>query len=389
MKKNQLLFLIHDLNPWGGQDKSVLEIVQRMSQWFPVKVYAYSLEGISRASIQWIRVKPWIKRPILLKSIYYYIYTYIHIKLSRKNADNRMIHSTGACSWVSQMIQVQFIHAEWLKICVQPQPYRSVFHRVYQFLTTSMDKWMEKRLYTQDKVYITLSQRCAHDLKINFGLTDPIYVVPHGVDSHVFRPSAPNQLNERSKLRESLQIRSDEFVILFVGAYERKGLQVAIETMSRLTELTKKKAVLLAVGNGNIDYFNQCVKKSKNPIEVRLLSHTRDVLPYYQASDIFLLPTLYEPFGLVILEAMACGLPPVVSECAGASELIKNGESGLIIKDPFSSDEIAGYLEQMINHPEKLKSMGLKAREIAEARSWDQVAEEYRVIFNSFFEGNI
>ncbi|MEA1929120.1 MAG: glycosyltransferase family 4 protein, partial [Candidatus Auribacterota bacterium] len=74
---------------------------------------------------------------------------------------------------------------------------------------------------------------------------------------------------------------------------------------------------------------------------VRFVGPHRDISQFYNAADIFVFPTLYEPFGTVVVEAMGRGLPVVVSRSAGAAELITPGREGYLIEDPEDPEEIA------------------------------------------------
>jgi len=96
---------------------------------------------------------------------------------------------------------------------------------------------------------------------------------------------------------------------------------------------------------------------------------------YYAASDIFLLPTLYEPFGLVILEAMAAGLPVLVSREAGAAELVRDGTDALLLEDAGDVDEIAGKLELLLEDAGLRKRLGEEARRTALCHTWARVAQ--------------
>jgi UDP-glucose:(heptosyl)LPS alpha-1,3-glucosyltransferase len=86
-------------------------------------------------------------------------------------------------------------------------------------------------------------------------------------------------------------------------------------------------------------------------------------------SDIFVFPTAYEPFGLVITEAMACGLPVLTSRIAGAAELIQDGFDGLLLDDPNDAKELAAKLRKLLNEDMR-KTIGIRARAKAELFSF-------------------
>ena len=155
-------------------------------------------------------------------------------------------------------------------------------------------------------------------------LPDQIDVVANGVPLTDFRPDA----EARRIRREVLRLREDEAAVLFVGSgWERKGLHFAV----RVTSLGKNMRLLVA-GRGRRDFANQP--------NVQLLGAVRDLPGLYAAADIFLLPTLYDPFSNACLEALASGLPVITTRDNGFSEIIENGVHGSIINDASEIDAI-------------------------------------------------
>ena len=110
--------------------------------------------------------------------------------------------------------------------------------------------------------------------------------------------------------------------------------------------------------------------------QVVFVGRSQEVWKYFAAGDVFLLPTLYEAFGLTVLEAMASGLPVLVSEKAGAAELIQDGYNGLILKDPTDVSEIAAKLEGLLLNDHYSNQLGTEARKSALHFSWESVAQQ-------------
>jgi UDP-glucose:(heptosyl)LPS alpha-1,3-glucosyltransferase len=101
-----------------------------------------------------------------------------------------------------------------------------------------------------------------------------------------------------------------------------------------------------------------------------------DVERYYAAADIFILPTLYEPFGLVILEALASGLPSVISACAGASEWLEDGIEAIFLQDPSDSEEAKAALLAIMADPELARRLATNGRLAAERLQWLSVGNQ-------------
>jgi UDP-glucose:(heptosyl)LPS alpha-1,3-glucosyltransferase len=146
---------------------------------------------------------------------------------------------------------------------------------------------------------------------------DKIDIVRNGISLGQFRFDP--KLREES--RDELKVKPDEIVLLFAGSgWERKGLRFAIAAMSLCHN---RKMRLLVAGRGNQRYY-----KSKR---VHFLGEVPDPVRIYSAADVFILPTIYDPFSNACLEALACGRPVITTRSNGFSEIIEDGLHGSIV----------------------------------------------------------
>ena len=113
------------------------------------------------------------------------------------------------------------------------------------------------------------------------------------------------------------------------------------QAIKALARLRSSDVALMVAGKGNIPDYRELARGGGVEKRVVFTGPTEQSWNYYAASDIFLLPTLYEPFGLVILEAMAAGLLELVSGEAGAAELVRDGTDALLLEDAGDVYEIA------------------------------------------------
>lgn len=156
---------------------------------------------------------------------------------------------------------------------------------------------------------------------------DDIDVVYNGVPVDLFRAS------DRAQTRAALGLNEDEIVVLFAGSgWERKGLRFAREAI----EAQPAGMKLLVAGRGEPGKF-------RSP-RTRFLGVVRDMPALYRAADIFLLPTLYDPFSNACLEALAAGLPVITTKMNGFSEIIESRRYGSVIERPDDVDAIRGAL---------------------------------------------
>jgi len=158
---------------------------------------------------------------------------------------------------------------------------------------------------------------------------EKIDVVPNGVPVSAFRRNDES----RARMREALGLKSEDIAVLFAGSgWERKGLRFAIDAI----EQSGKPLRLLVAGRGGQREF-------KSP-RVQFLDVVQDMPALYGAADIFLLPTIYDPFSNACLEALAAGLPVVTTRANGFSEIIATGVHGTVLDDPRNIDAICEAL---------------------------------------------
>ncbi|MBI3601172.1 MAG: glycosyltransferase family 4 protein [Nitrospinae bacterium] len=162
---------------------------------------------------------------------------------------------------------------------------------------------------------------------------------------------------------------------------ERKGLIYIIRSLSLLK---KENISLIVIGRGiDENYFKREAEKNGVGDLIRFAGQREDIHKFYASADIFVLPAIYEPFGMAIAEAMASGLPVVVSRQTGISEIISDGEDGILLDRPDAPEEIAHRLLPLIRDSEMRLKIGQRARKKAESLSWDLIAEEtMRVYIN-------
>lgn len=365
--------------------------------------------GLERwGDVRVFKVKPHVRHPVVVKSTLFYGASLGALSwMPRIKGEPRpLIHATGACSLLSDVVQVQFVNAAWkaarseldADLVRAPRARtisRTLRARLKSGLIESYHEGMlayqiavERRVYTGEKTYIAIAHGVARELRQCFGLTKNIHVIHHGVDATQFHPSAgETERTERERLRASWNVRADQLVLLFVGAFERKGLAVLIDALGKMERSVSDRVKLVAVGSGDREAFGERARRLGVGNRLVFTGHTREVEKLYRAADLFVIPTLYEPFGLVILEAMATGLPVLASRLAGASELIVAGENGALLEQPTSSDEIAREIAKLVASDGLRGKLGSAALRTATARSWDQVAEEYAEVIAPLLQG--
>ena len=161
---------------------------------------------------------------------------------------------------------------------------------------------------------------------------DKIDIVRTGVplDSFHFEP----QLRQTS--RADLKVNGDEILLLFAGSgWERKGLRFAIEALELCRD---RKLRLLVAGRGDARAYKPRRFFTREPVQ--FLGEVADLRRIYAAADIFILPSIYDPFSNACLEALASGLPVITTRANGFSEIIENGVHGSIVDLPSNTSAL-------------------------------------------------
>jgi UDP-glucose:(heptosyl)LPS alpha-1,3-glucosyltransferase len=177
------------------------------------------------------------------------------------------------------------------------------------------------------KRVIVASQMVQDEIRDLYGYpANQIEIIRNGIPIDKYR----FDLALRTKSREDLKLRSDQIALLFAGSgWDRKGLLFAIQAMALCRN---KRLRLLVAGRGNERFYK--TKRLRFWLEepVRFLGEVADLTPMYAAADIFILPTIYDPFSNACLEALACGLPVITTRSNGFSEIIEDGMHGSIVE---------------------------------------------------------
>ena len=200
-----------------------------------------------------------------------------------------------------------------------------------------------------------------------------IRVLSCGVDLSLFKPLDMEESRKRLGL-------NGEKVILFVGRIEPiKGLDLLLQSVA---EIDQSHIKTLIVG-GNVEQEAEVVRLKEmaqtlgieDSLEFVGLVDQSELPVYYNAADVCLVPSHYESFGLVALEALACGTPVVASRVGGLSGVVHHGRTGYLVSGRCP-EPYADSVEMIFSNKALQKSMGRAARERAEGMGWERVAQD-------------
>ena len=201
-----------------------------------------------------------------------------------------------------------------------------------------------------------------------------VEVIPCGVDTDLFNPI------DRNVAKEKLGISASR-VALYVGRIEPlKGLEILIRAV---TQIHSDEGLSLIIVGGDPDADEEIIRLKQIILALRMESSISFIgavdqqeLPlYYNASDVLVIPSYYESFGLVALEAMACGIPVIASRVGGLPTTVKDSKTGYLVPwrcpDPF-----ADKLQIILNNQSIHDAMSRSAIELSLQMKWSKVAED-------------
>lgn len=192
-------------------------------------------------------------------------------------------------------------------------------------------------------------------------------VIGNGVDVERYRPDAA----ARARVRSSLGLADDTAVGVFVGhEFDRKGLPLVLEAMRGLPNFQ-----LLVIG-GTPDLIAKATEAATVlgvHERVRFLGRQPDVRPYLHAADVFVFPSAYESYGLVILEALACGVPVVATGVGCVPDVVRDGVNGAIVD--ADADAVRAGVRRVLKLDAAARAAA--ARSAAADNSWESIAQQY------------
>jgi starch synthase len=256
----------------------------------------------------------------------------------------------------------------------------------------SASLWMEKTAYHDADAVIAVSAAMKQDVHRLYGVPpEKIHVIHNGIDTEAYHPV------ENVKVLRAYGIEAEKpFILLAARLTRQKGIAHFLESVNYLDPGIQ--VVLCSSFPDTADYMEEITTKveairshgSSRIIWVSDPVPPKDLIALYSHAALFVCPSIYEPFGITNLEAMACRRPVVASAVGGIPEVVIDGETGRLVRfDPTRPDnpepknpgrfarDLAATINEMLASPETLRAMGEKARQrVIQHFSWTAVAKQ-------------
>ena len=383
-----------------GTELCIIEQIERLARKDHWNIELYSqkvsqLDGVRPAStvppnesgaIRWHQVSD-IPGPHLLKYLWWFCANYWQRWRDKRSGRVRpdLVYSPGINCPDADVIVVHIVFHEFYeqvraelalhRLPLQIWP-RVVHRKLYYKLAT----FLERKIYRDPHVrLVAVSSLVAAQLKSRFQRED-VTVIPNAVDTLRFTPEA--RIAKRDVSRQSFSYAEHDLVLLLIGNdWKKKGLDTLLKAIALLPDLP---LCLLVVGSDDPTFYRPLVDRHGLQNRTRFEKPSSDVLSFYAAADLYVGPSLEDAFNLPILEAMACGLPVIASANAGASEMIRDGETGFVLRDPQDHLELASLVRRIQTESPLRLSIGAAAsRYVVTNCSWDDNAEKTRQLLES------
>ncbi len=361
MKKRLLITTDCFLPRWDGVARFLKELIPYLTKEFEVSVLCPEFEG-PEPKIPGVHIHRYPLLKIRFGDIYFAWPNSFSLKKHVENADivfNQTLGPIGMAAIKAAHKKdipiVSFVHSIDWELASRAMKYGKLLTELYV-------KKLAKSKYNKCDVLITPSSGVSDILSVNRVKTRKV-VIPLGVDVRRFIPS-PSKL----MAKKAAGVDPKKLVIGFCGRIGReKDLPTLIKAFRRVQH--KHDVQLLIVGAG-IDQ-----KSFRNP-RIKLVGAVDNVVPYLQAMDIFVLPSLTETSSLATMEAMSCGLPVIATPVGSVKDYIEDGVNGFLFPRR-DVDSLVEKINALLKSPKARESVGAAARQtITKRHNWEQVSGE-------------
>ncbi len=347
----------------GGGERFVSEITGRLARNENFEMHVFANRWIANSDrIQFHKV-PTVRFPRFLRPLFFA--WYVKRKIDRMNFD--LVHTHH---WIfnADIFSLHGIpHAYWTR------KVRNSRLGLYDYALSAVERRAIRG--GASSWFLPVSSIAMDAFRHEYATLPGLWEIAlPGVD--LARFLAPERNVCRADIRGRYGIGASDILLLFVGMnFEVKGLDTIIAALAKARATRREKNIrLLVVGRGDEDKYRG-IAQSLGVAEAVLFAGTQveGIERYYRAADIFIMLSKFDTFGMVVLEAMAAGLPAIVSPNVGAKDLVEEGVNGFIIPAPQDVNAAAECIIRLSDTAQR-EAMGIAAVQTASAHDWERLA---------------
>jgi glycosyltransferase involved in cell wall biosynthesis len=372
----KICIVTHCVIKGDGQGQVNYEVVRealRQGHHMTLIASAISPELSQHPQVTWVPIFVKHIPTALLRNLLFSLKSSAWLRQHQAKFD--VVKVNGAIASVrSDLNAVHFVHSSWLKSPFHVWHQRRDLYGAYQWLYTALNAYWEKIAFDRAKLVVVVSEKVKQEV-LAIGIPEHrIRVIANGVDLEEFAPNLVDSPLERLRQRQQLGLPEDVPLALFVGdiRISRKNLDTILRALVNVPQLH----LAIAGAPDSRNFYPHLAQTLGVSDRVHFLGFRSDVAALMQSADMFVFPSRYEPFGLVLLEAMASQLPVITATSTGAADIV-TPECGFVLADPNNVQALGSALDRLTGDTVARHKMGKAARLVAKQYSWTNMADSY------------
>jgi UDP-glucose:(heptosyl)LPS alpha-1,3-glucosyltransferase len=366
-----------------GTERCLAEQLERWVSEYEIHLFSSRVEDLDLNGIAWHRV-PEIPGPHLAKYLFWFAANHFYRWRERRRSGRAfdLVYSPGINCFDADVVIVHIVFAEFLRQVEQTlrlsrnpvKAWPRIFHRrLYYRLIIAL----ERRTYAPGTAWLAaVSRKTWGDVERHYGPRRPETIAYNGIDPLHFSPEIRQRI--RPEARKSLGIAHDRFVLLLVGNdFKKKGLHSLLQAVQKIGG---QRLLVMVCGQDDPAPFEQ-YRFAPGAVQLVFLPIRRDVEFYYAAADAYIGPSLEDAFPIPPIEAMASGLPVLVSRQSGTCEVVSHGHDALILEDPTDIDGLTQQILSLLEDDSLRRRLAENGAVTARKLTWDANAELMKRLF--------
>lgn len=359
----------------GGVNYEVVRAALRRGWRVTLLATVVAPQLLKIPEITWIEIPAGRLPTKLLAYQVFALKSYLWLRRHRKEFD--IVHVNGFITWArSDVNAVHFVHNGWLNSGYYPFSISKGLYSTYHVCFTKLNAMLEKKAFADSQVIVAVSDRVSTELR-NAGVKTDIEVIYNGSDIAGFANALPN--------RDAFKLPTDKFLCLFVGDLRitRKNLETVLQALVGVND----RVELVVGGTTKGSPYPAMAAELGLGKRVHFLGHVNDMKTLMASVNCLVFPSRYDPFALVVLEAMAAGLPVITSSKVGAAALVR--KCGVVLEDPDDVPALTKAITDIEGDLEMRTSMHDKAKAEALNYTWELMGEQYVDLYDRLIHGNV
>jgi glycosyltransferase involved in cell wall biosynthesis len=377
----RIALVSHNIIRGDGQGRANLELVRyAQKQGAQVTLFADRVDpDLEAEGIVWVKVQPPTRSNWLVHGNQYLAMANKLIAARRDEFD--IIHACGATLTIPHHINTsQYVHSAWIQSPLHPSKVYKNAYGVYQWTYSTWNAYLEKKAYRNAQFVVPASSTVYGELNQLVGVPkEKMQVILNGADPTEFHPNTENSIEDR----KSLGLPETGVLGLFAGDIKmnRKGIDTVLKALVSVPEMQ-----LIVVGKVEGSPFPQMARELGVADRAHFLDFRRDISKIMRACDFFVFPSRYEACALVLVEALASGLPIITAKTTGGSEVV-TPECGICVSDVENVESIVDAMRKLATNPELRQQFSQVAVQESEKYHWEKIAKQYYTIYEKI-KGN-